>query len=234
MTKRFVTGMSMAALMATGACVAEPVRGPLVRVTATAEARTVPDLATVSLGVVSRGATAREAQANQASRMTQVMDAVKTLGVAETDVQTSQIGLNPMIDWADGRQRIRGYESTNMVQVRVKDMTKVSEVVDAVVADGANRLDGIAFSMDNTADAEQTAHADAVRKARQRADAYAAGAGLSVHRVISITEGVDLSPVPMLTASVARDAMAEQAASTPINPGQVSTGATVTAVFELR
>jgi uncharacterized protein len=234
--RRVSAFLALAALAAgLGACVAEPVRGPLVTVTASAEARTVPDLATVNTGVVSRGATARAAQDAQAQRMTAVMTAVKALGVADADVQTSQIGLSPLVDWSDGRQRITGYESTNMVSIRVKDMARISDVVDAVVADGGNRLDGIAFSMDDSASAEQSAYADAVRKARQRADAYAAGAGLKVHRVISISEGTGSGPVPVgMPMAEQRVAMDAAAASTPVSAGQISTGATVTAVFELR
>jgi uncharacterized protein len=228
-----VLALTSAAMLA--ACAPQASRSAYISVTATAEARTTPDIAMINAGVQSRGATAKAAQDAQATRMAAVIEVIKAQGVDEKDIQTSQIGLNPVIDYsADGRQRVLGYDSINTVTIKVRDTSKVSALVDGIVADGGNRIDGISFAMDDAADAEADAHAEAVRKARARAEGYAAGAGLKVHRLVSITEpgGTPFNPGPMPV--MARDAVSMEAAATPILPGQVTTGAAVTVVFELR
>ncbi|MCU0881384.1 MAG: SIMPL domain-containing protein [Hyphomonadaceae bacterium] len=238
MTRKAVSALALAAAatlaFTLAACAPSGQPGALISVTAQAEAKTTPDLATINVGVESRGATAKAAQDAQASKMTAIIATLEAQGVDEDDIQTSQIGLNPITEWNErGQSRITGYQSVNTVAVKVRDLSKVSTIIDAIVADGSNRIDGIAFSMDDAEKAEAEAHAEAVRKARARAEGYAQGAGLKVHRLVSIVEqgGSAMPPMPM-DAMVTRALPTESA--TPIMPGQVSTGAAVTVVFELR
>jgi uncharacterized protein len=236
MTRLIATiAVSFLALSA-AACAPASQQGALISVTAQAEAKTTPDVATINVGVESRGATAKAAQDAQAAKMTAIIATLKAQGVDEKDIQTSQVGLNPISEWNERTQqsRITGYQSVNTVAVKVRDLSKVSTIIDAIVADGSNRIDGIGFSMDDAEAAQAEAHGEAVRKARARAEGYAKGAGMKVHRLVSIVEpgGSPMGPMPMMTA--ARDAVAEAAAATPIMPGQVTTGAAVTVVFELR
>lgn len=234
MTRSAVSVLGLSAIALLAACSPDARPGALISVTAQAQAKTTPDLATINLGVQSRGATAKAAQDAQAAKMTAIIATLEAQGVDDDDIQTSQVGLNPITVWNErGESRVTGYESVNTVAVQVRDLTKVSTIIDAIVADGSNRIDGIAFSMDDAEKAEADAHAEAVRKARARAEGYAAGAGLKVHRLVSIVEPGGSSMPPMPMDGMAMRAVAE-ATATPIMPGQVSTGAAVTVVFELR
>jgi uncharacterized protein len=236
MKRSNLTGLvaTVAMAAALGGCSPGAQPGALISVTASAEAQTTPDIATINAGVESRGSTAKAAQEAQATRMAAVVAALKAQGVNDKDIQTSQIGLNPIVDYSEtGQQRITGYSSVNTVTITVRDLDKVSSIIDAIVADGGNRIDGIAFSMDDAEKAEAEAHAEAIRKARARAEGYAAGAGLKVHRLVSIVEPGGSSMPPMPMDGMAFKAVAESTA-TPIMPGQVTTGAAVTVVFELR
>lgn len=229
--KGLVAAAALAAAL--GGCAPSTQPGALISVTASAQAQTTPDIATINAGVESRGPTAKAAQEAQATRMAAVVAALKAQGVDDKDIQTSQIGLNPIVDYSEtGQQRITGYSSVNTVTITVRDLDNVSSIIDAIVADGGNRIDGIAFSIDDAEDAEAEAHAEAIRKARTRAEGYAAGAGMKVHRLVSIVEpGGSAAPV---YPEMAMRAMSAEATATPIMPGQVTTGAAVTVVFELR
>lgn len=235
MKRSNITGLvaTVALAAALGGCSPAPQQGALISVTASAQAQSTPDIATINAGVESRGATAKAAQAAQATRMTAVVAALKAQRVDDKDIQTSQVGLNPIVDYSEtGQQRITGYSSVNTVTITVRDLEKVSAIIDAIVADGGNRIDGIAFSMDDAGKAEAEAHAEAIRKARTRAQGYAAGAGMKVHRLVSIVEpGGTAGPV---YPEMAMRSMSAEAVATPIMPGQVTTGAAVTVVFELR
>lgn len=233
--------LSVAALGALGlaACGREPVSGAVLTVSAQAEAQTAPDLATITTGVQSRGATAKAAQAAQAARMAAIVETVGKAGVKPEDVQTNQLNLQPIQTWSEKTgPRITGYESVNTITIKVRDLAKVPDILDAIVADGGNRIDGVAFSIEDPAKAEAAAYANAVAKARARADAYAAGAGMKVHRVLSITEGGAPAPVygdAVFALEAAAPALAQRgAAPPPIAPGRMTTDGTITAVFELR
>jgi uncharacterized protein len=231
---------SLAALMMASALVAgcgQPVvRGALVTVTGTADVKAAPDVAVITTGVQRRGATAKAAQDAMAKRMSEIVASVSGQGVKAEDVQTSQLNLQPITNWADGRQRIVGYESVNTVTIKVRDLAKVSDVLDAVVADGANRIDWVGFIIEDPAKQQSAAYQEAVKRARARADSYAAGAGLKVHRLISLTEpGGMIPPMPIPAGAVmAEQAVARNAAAPTVAPGQITTAASVTAVYELR
>jgi uncharacterized protein YggE len=209
----------------------------LLTVHANATTRTTPDLAIVTLGVTARGANARAAQEAQATRMNAVMEAVRAAGVAEEDVQTVGFSLEPQYAYPRNQApRITGYQSTNTIAIRVKDLNAISGLIDATVADGANNLHGIEFTYQDDEASRDSARAKAVETARARADAYAEAAGMRVARVLSITEPgaetpawggayeYDMRAAGMMTAQSAA----------PISPGQLDNRSSVTVVFELR
>jgi hypothetical protein len=206
--------------------------GTALTVTAEARASAKPDLATVSAGVVTEAPTAEAALAANAQRMTAVMAALRRAGVAERDIQTSQLSVQPQMVYAENvPPRISGYQATNTVNVKVRAMNNVGKVVDAVVAQGSNQLQGVSFGLDDPDAALNGARAEALRRARARADLYAGAAGMRVHRIVAIAEGSDVRPpMPMPVMAMARAA----AESTPVAPGEIDLTATVTVTFELR
>ena len=156
-----------------------------------AEGRTtrVPDVAVIRSGVVTQASTAAAALSDNAARMARVLAALRRAGVAERDVQTSNVGLSPQYKYTDGEApRITGYQATNSISIRFRDVKRAGPILDALVAQGANQIDGPNLMLDNPDAALDEARADAVRRARARAELYARAAGLSVVRIVSITE----------------------------------------------
>ena len=206
--------------------------GTALTVSAESRASARPDIATVTAGVVTEAPTAEAALAENARRMNAVLAAVKRAGVADRDVQTAQLSIQPQMVYAENvPPRVTGYQATNTASVKVRDMRNIGRVVDAVVAQGSNQLNGVSFGLDDPDKALDGARAEALKRARARADLYATAAGLRVHRIVAISESGGVEPPrPMPMMAMAREA----AQSTPVAPGEVDLVANVTVTFELR
>ncbi len=156
-----------------------------------AEGRTtrVPDLAIIRSGVVSQAPTAAAALSDNSGRMGRVLAALRRAGIADRDIQTSNVSLSPQYRYAEGKPPvITGYQAVNNVTIRFREVTKAGPILDALVAEGANQIDGPNLMLDKPAEALDEARADAVKRARERAELYARAAGLKVARIVSITE----------------------------------------------
>lgn len=126
-----------------------PSDGTLLNVSAEAEAKRVPDIATLSAGVVTQSADGNAAMRQNAEQMSKVMDAVKAAGIADKDVQTSGINLSPQYTYKEnGVPKINGYQASNTVSLKVRDIARLGKVLDALVAQGANDINGPSFSID--------------------------------------------------------------------------------------
>lgn len=210
----------------------------LLTVSAEGRANRKPDLAVFTAGVASSGKTAGEALSANSAEMNRVIQALKRAGIAERDIQTSNLSLNPV--YADtSRQpgdpleqqvpRIIGYQANNMVTVKQRNLGEFGKVIDTLVAAGANQVNGPSFQIDQPDTALDEARIEAVKKARERADLYARTIGMKVVRLVSISEsGGHSPPVPMY-----RMAVAEAAASAPVAPGEVSLNLNLAVQFEL-
>ena len=189
----------------------------------------VPDVARVYLGVSLTKPTVKEARAAAAEAMTDVIAAIKALGVADADIQTT--GLSLSARYADGSStRIVGYAISEQVQVTVRDLDKAGDVVDAATAKGATDVNGISFELADPAKALNDARAAAVTAARASGLAMAAAAHVTLGAVVSISDGSAPSPIYYGAASAAVP-MAD--VKTPVQPGTQDVSATVTVVFEL-
>lgn len=211
-----------------------PANGTILDVVAEGRTSRVPDLATIRAGVVSQGASAAAALGDNAGRMARVLAALKRAGIAARDVQTASVALSPQYRYTDGQPpAITGYQATNSVAIRFRDVARAGAILDALVTEGANQIDGPTLSLDAPEAALDEARADAVARARARAALYAKAAGLSVVRIVSIAEaGQDNGSVPRPPVVFARAAMAD--APTPIAAGQTDVTATVQVRFLLR
>lgn len=203
--------------------------GTLLSVSATGEARRVPDVATVSAGVVTQAADANAALRANAEQMNRLMEAVRKAGIAERDIQTSDLGVSPQYHRADGQAReITGYEARNTVNLTVRDIAGLGGVIDALVAAGANQVYGPNFQIGEPDEARDEARRAALDAARARAELYAEALGLRVRRIVSISEGGGFVPRPMM-AMRAMDAME----SSPVSPGESTLSVNLDVVFEL-
>lgn len=207
-----------------------------------AEGRTnrAPDLATFSAGVTSSGKTAGEALARNSADMARVIAALKRAGIADKDIQTSNLSLNPV--YADMSRQPRdpleqvvppiiGYQVNNTVNVRQRRLEDFGKVIDTLVTAGANQVNGPNFQVDDQDAALDEARIAAMKKARERANLYARAAGLRVVRILTISESGGYAPQPPIM--YARAAMADMASAPPVAAGEVSLTMNVSVTFEL-
>jgi uncharacterized protein YggE len=193
----------------------------------------VPDVARISAGVISQATTASEAIRLNSVRMAAVRDALRRAGIADRDIQTSSISLEPDYRYVENQPpRLTGYRASNQVTVRFRDIAQTGRILDALVAQGANQLSGPMLEIDRPEAALDEARTAAIATARARADLYARSLGMRVRRVLSVSEaGVPSMPYPRPMA-VGRAAMAEQA-NVNIDPGEQRLSIALTVSFEL-
>ena len=206
--------------------------GTLLNVSAQAEAKRVPDIATVSTGVVTRAEDANAAMRANAEQMSKVVAAIKAAGIAEKDVQTSGISLNPTYQYGENQPpKITGYEAHNTVNVVVRDIAKLGKILDSFAAVGANQINGPSFDVENKDEAYDEARRKAIDKAQARAEMYAKTLGMKVRRIVSINEGGHFGPpVPMPMMEMR---MAKAAADTSVSPGENTLSVNLDVMFEL-
>jgi uncharacterized protein YggE len=207
-------------------------QGTLLSISTTAEASRTPDVATISTGVVTQAADANAAMRDNAVQMDKMMSALRAAGIAARDIQTSGINLNPQYKYADNQPpAIVGYQASNSVNVKVRELAKLGKVLDALVAQGANQINGPSFGIDKPEAAMEEARLAAVKKAQAQAQTYARALGLQVKRIVSISEGGAGQPGPMPVMRMMAAAPMEK--DTAISPGESSVSVSVEMVFEL-
>lgn len=216
--------------------VAQPLAGTRLDISATGEVSRVPDVAVISAGVVTRADTATAAIAENARRMERVTAALRRAGIAERDIQTSTVNLNPDYVYAERQPpRLSGYQASNSVNVRFRDIRNAGRILDALVAEGANQINGPSLTIDKPEAALDEARTRALAAGRARAELYARSLGMQVVRLLSVSEGSGFQvPPPMPYARLqAADASAGSAA-TEIAPGEQRLQVTVQMSFEMR
>jgi uncharacterized protein YggE len=224
---------SAPAISQTGTLPVQPINGTVLDVSAQGESRRTPDLATVSAGVVTQAADAAAAMRDNAARMGRVLEALKRAGVAYKDVRTASISLQPQYRYENNQPPvITGYQASNTVTVKFRDIAKAGAVLDALVATGANQISGPELGLEDPAAATDEARVDAIGKARARAELYARAAGLKVKRILSISESNTEMPRPM-PILMRSQAMAADMAESKILPGEQSLNVSVSVRFEL-
>lgn len=187
-------------------------------VSATGMADVAPDRAIVSAGVVQQGRTAREAMMGNATLMTAVFDELDAAGIPKSDITTSQLSLQPQYDYRDrSRPMIKGYEARNTVTVKSDDIEKVGPMLDALVRAGVNNINQVQFTVKDPKSALEKARMDAIREAKDKAEAMASAAGVKLGPLMSLNEsgsGNMPQPVMMRAARMESDMI-----STPISAG---------------
>jgi len=213
---------------------ARPVTGTRLDVSATGSVSRVPDLAIISAGVVTKSATASGAIADNATRMERVRAALKRAGIADRDIQTSSISLNPDYRYENNQPPVlTGYQASNNVSVKFRDIRSSGTILDALVAQGANQINGPSLTIDKPEVAYDEARSKAVAAGRARADLYARSLGMRVVRLLSVSESGGYARPPMPMYARAEGAMATDA-KTSVDPGSQDLEATLAMSFELQ
>ena len=210
-----------------------PVDGTVLDIAAEGTAVRTPDLAVIEAGVVTQSATAATAMRQNSAQMARVLAGLKRAGVADRDVQTASIALAPQYRYAENQPPvITGYRASNQVTVRFRDVGRSGEILDALVAQGANNISGPNLTVDKPDAALDEARTQAVAKARARAELYARAAGLRVDRILSISEGAAPPPMPPMVRGFARAEAAD--AATQVVPGERELSVTLSVRFLLK
>lgn len=207
---------------------------PVVELSVTETVLGAPDTATFSTGVTSKAATAQEALRTNSADMEKVIAQIVALGIKRQDIQTSGINLSADYEYFnDGRQpRFIGYQVTNQVTVKVRQMARLGAILDAVVSKGANNISGPSFSLDDDSAAQREARDKAMERAQGQAMDYAKRTGFSGVQLLAVSEAIS-NASPMGMRDMKRSSMEMVAAAPPIEGGQVGTSVTVNVTYQM-
>jgi len=219
-----ITSLVLAATMPSAGAASS---GRTITVIGTGQVRGTPDVADLVIGVSGRGGTATDVLARIGDRAQKVIDALKGAGVSDDDIQTADLSVQPVTnDHGD----VTGYQATNTVSARIRDLTKAGAIVDAAAAQAGDdiRVQGITFSIDDDSALLAAARTQATKRARAQAEALASGAGVEVGAVRSISETTNTVPLTYGAEAAA------PAASTPVMPGSETLSVQARVVFAIR
>jgi uncharacterized protein YggE len=209
-----------------------PIAGTRLDISSEADVTRAPDIATVTAGVVTQATGASAALADNARRMAAAIAALRKAGVADRDIRTASLSLQPQYRYGDNQPPVlTSYQASNQLTVRFHDIARAGPIVDALVAQGVNQIGGPDFSVEDPSAALDEARTQAIAKARARAALYAKATGMTVARIVAISESGGYAPQmprPMMVMARA------EKASTELAPGEEKIGVTLNVTFELR
>jgi uncharacterized protein len=229
-------GIAAAMALPIAASAQETPMQPRIIVSGEGEAAVAPDMAVLSLSVMREAKTAREALDANNSAMAEVIDAIKKFGVADRDLQTAGLQIMPRYNYTnnpDGTQiaDLVAYQVVNTLTVRVRDIAKTGEILDKAVSLGVNQGGSIVFTNDDPSATVTEARKNAVAEAKAKAETLAQAAGVSLGRILEITDQTyGIQPMPI--EAKAFDRVAAQAV--PIQAGENSYRVQVNITFELK
>lgn len=226
-TAPFAAGQAMATQVTITAT------NPVIDLTLTEYVDATPDVASFSTGVQTLASTANEAVRQNNVQMAAVIARLKKLGVADKDIQTTQISLNQQFDYQDGRQVFRGFSASNMVTAKLRDLKKMPQFLDALAIDGATNFNGPVFAMDDDSKLKAAARDKAWAVATERANAIARKSGYRSARIIRVEE--ESSDIRRYSQEivVTGSKVGAEASTTPIVPGQLRIPSTISFTFEM-
>jgi uncharacterized protein YggE len=225
--------MSAFAMPAVAAEVQIQAQAPVVELSVSETVNSAPDIAQVGTGVTTRARTAKEAVRLNAVAMQKVVDRLKALGIAAKDIQTSNFNLNAQFNYPNGGGTpvFTGYEASNQVSAKLRQIDKVGDVLDALVAAGANNISGPSFMLDDDTAQQQAARAKAYQRGQAMAQDFARMAGYTGVRLLEVSENVQSrGPLPPMPYAVRAEAAQ---AKTPIEAGEVGTTVNLTVKYEM-
>ena len=190
----------------------------------------MPDVAYVTVGVTTQNKKTKDAQSNNKETMNALYAALKAAGLTEDDLRTVSYSVYPMYDYSNG-SKITGYEVTNMIELTIKDIDSIGDYIDIAAATGANTNYSINFDLLDESGVYNEALADAMSKAKSKADTLASAGGYEIINTLEITEGQNSYPTSYAEYSRAAD---DEKASTTISAGQMEITASITVVYQIK
>ncbi len=199
-----------------------------ITVTGNSEITVRPDIATITLGVITEASEAEKAVHENARVANAVVDAVVKAGIAKRDIETSHYSVVPVMDYQKVPPVTTGYRVTNTARVKVRDLTKVGSLIDTAISAGANNVQGVGFDIEDTSSSRKEALVQALKKAEADAKLIADTLGVKLGRVISVSE-----TGPAIIKPTEYGVARADTTPTPIIPGQVHVTASVTVVYSI-
>ena len=238
MNRRYIPLLAAAAMALPHAAVAQEARNPAPRIVVAGEgeAAVTPDLAVVTLSVLREAQTAREALDENNKATADVVAAMKEAGIESRDLQTSGLQINPRYVYpqnnAEEQPRIVAYQVTNTLTVRVRDISKVGEIIDRSVTLGVNQGGSVVFTNDDASAARTEARRRAVEDAIARARTLAEAAGVGLGPIVELSEQSYMQRTMPIAAGRAYR-MEVQSDAVPVEAGENVYRIQVNATFEL-
>lgn len=219
---RTVAGAAMIALMPAWA------QAATIHVTGTGTVSAEPDMAVITLGVSEEHREASQAMERVSGKVGEILEALELAGIAERDVQTQNISVNPVWNNDAVERKITGFEATNTVAVRVRVLDSLGYVIDRVLDKGANRMHGLTFQLTDDTELMEEARRSAVQDAMAKAQLYADAAGVTLGAIQSIEETGNMREMGRLDM-----AMMSAPKGAPVAKGELTQTATVSMIFDI-
>lgn len=214
-----------------------------ISVSAEGKVTAVQDLATVTIGVMSQGTTSADVKDQNNKKINKIIEFIKAQGIKDEDIKTSQFTFYPQQDWRSGAPVITGYQSDQTVTVKVRGIDKsqdvLEKILDGAVNTGANQIQGVNFSFENSDALQQQARKLAIDNAKKKAQELAAEAGLTLGKVVSISESGSYMPGPMPYAydsvqAVGMGGGMAKSIAPNVEPGSQDVTESMTVVYEVK
>lgn len=229
-----LTGLAAAATLTTPSQAQESKTMPrVISLNGHGEVKAKPDMAVVNVGVMSQAATAREALTANTAAMQKIFAALQAAGIEAKDIQTSNFTVNPRYQYDQNNAqppKVVGYDVSNMVSVAVRKLDTLGTVLDTMVSEGSNQINGIGFAIADDEKLQDEARKLAVADAERKAKLYAAATGVTLGQIMSVSEGGAQPPQPVFQAKTMRDS----AGSVPIAEGEQTVAADVSITWEIK
>lgn len=193
-----------------------------------------PDIALVNLGVSTTGATTAEVMSKNTEKMNAVIKAVKDKGIEEKDIKTTNYNLAPLYNWTEAAGRVfQGYTLDQSLEVKIRDFSKVGEILQEAVAKGANLTNNLQFTIENPEQFKQEARAKAVEQAKEKAKNLADASGIALGKLVNVYESY--YPVYDLAKGVGYGGGAIESAPAPsIQSGQTEIVVSVNLTYRVK
>lgn len=207
-----------------------------ISVSGTAKMSVKPDIARMNVGVLSTGKTVAETQKQNTDKMNAITSAIKGFGVKDDDIQTSNYNIYPQYDWTDGKQILRGYQVSQNLSIKIRDLEKIGDILAKAGELGSNQIGGISFEVDDTVALQKQARDKAIVDAKEKAQALAKSLGMQLGKVVSFSEDSGSYPTPMYYNSYEKVSM-DSAGSAPapdVQSGSLDVSKSVSITFELK
>ena len=197
------------------------------------EVKVKPDIALITLTVTTQSQNQAEAVQQNAQKTTSLLAALRETKIADKDIQTQSYTVQPQYDYKPSPPLLTGYQVQNSVQATVRDLTKVGLVIDKATAGGASEVGGVSFDLSDRTASQSQALSQAVVSARRKAGVMADAAGVSLGRLLTLTEGDNTPTIRPVYAMRVMASAGAPAPETPIAGQQITVSADATLVYAM-